>query len=82
MQTNLRNIRNLKNIGNPRTRRRANSFNKLNKEGLNVSNRVDKSINQFENPVNSAPVIQQGGKKTRKKFLKSKGKSKRVRFAI
>ena len=58
------------------------SFNKLNKEGLNVSNRVDKSINQFENPVNSAPVIQQGGKKTRKKFLKSKGKSKRVRFAI
>ena len=58
------------------------SFNKLNKEGLNVSNRVDKSINQFENPVNSAPVIQQGGKKTRKKFLKSKGKSKRVRFSI
>jgi len=58
------------------------SFNKLNKEGLNVSNRVDKSINQFENPVNSAPVIQQGGKKTRKKFFKSKGKSKRVRFAI
>ena len=58
------------------------SFNKLNKEGLNVSNRVDKSINQFENPVTSAPVIQQGGKKTRKKFLKSKGKSKKVRFAI
>jgi hypothetical protein len=57
------------------------SFNKLNKEGLNVSNRVDKSINQFENPVSSAPVLT-GGKKTRKKFLKSKGKSKRVRFAI
>ena len=57
------------------------SFNQLNKEGLNVSNRVDKSINQFENPISSAPVLS-GGKKTRKKFLKSKGKSKRVRFAI
>ena len=57
------------------------SFNQLNKEGLNVSNRVDKSINQFENPVSSAPVLT-GGKKTRKKFLKSKGKSKRVRFVI
>jgi hypothetical protein len=57
------------------------SFNKLNKEGLNVSNRVDKSINQFENPVSSAPVLT-GGRKTRKKFLKRKGKSKRVRFAI
>jgi hypothetical protein len=54
----------------------------LNKDGLNVSNRVDKSINQFENPINSAPVIQQGGKKTRRKFLKRKGKSKRVRFSI
>jgi hypothetical protein len=53
----------------------------LNKDGLNVSNRVDKSINQFEKPINSAPVIQQGGKKTRRKFLKRKGKSKRVRFA-
>jgi hypothetical protein len=57
------------------------SFNQLNKDGLNVSNRVDKSINQFENPVSSAPVLT-GGKKTRRKFLKHKGKSKRVRFAI
>jgi len=54
----------------------------LNKDGLNVSNRIGKSINQFENPINSAPVIQQGGKKTRRKFLKRKGKSKRVRFSI
>ena len=54
----------------------------LNKDGLNISNRVDKSINQFENPVSSVPIVQQGGKKTRRKLLKHKCKSKRVRFAI
>ena len=54
----------------------------LNKDGLNISNRVDKSINQFENPVSSVPIVQQGGKKTRRKLLKHKRKSKRVRFAI
>ena len=57
------------------------TLNELNKVGGSISNRVEKSIKQFENPVNSAPVLT-GGKKTRKKFLKSKGKSKRVRFAI
>jgi hypothetical protein len=54
----------------------------LNKDGLNVSNRVDKSINQFENPVSTVPIVQQGGKKTRRKLFKRKGKSKRVRFSI
>ena len=58
-----------------------NSFNQLSKDGLNVSNRVDKSINQFENPIKSVPVLT-GGRKTRRKLLKRKGKSKRVRFAI
>jgi hypothetical protein len=58
-----------------------NSFNQLSKDGLSVSNRVDKSINQFENPINSVPVLT-GGRKTRRKLLKHKGKSKRVRFAI
>lgn len=57
------------------------TLSQLNKVGGTISNRVDKSINQFENPISSAPVLS-GGKKTRKKFLKSKGKSKRVRFAI
>jgi uncharacterized protein YoxC len=38
----------------------------LNKEGGSISNRVDKSINQFENPINSAPVLTGGGKKTRR----------------
>jgi len=54
----------------------------LNKEGGSIYNRVDKSINQFENPISSAPVLTGGGKKTRRKFLKRKGKSKRVRFSI
>ena len=58
------------------------TFKQLNKDGLKVYDRVDKSINQFENPVSSVPVVQQGGKKTRRKLFKRKGKSKRVRFAI
>jgi hypothetical protein len=57
------------------------TFKKINKDGLNVSNRVNKSIDQFENPINSAPVLS-GGRKTRRKFLKHKVKTKRVRFAI
>jgi hypothetical protein len=58
------------------------TFKQLNKDGLKVADRVDKSISQFENPVSSVPVIQKGGKKTRRKLFKHKGKSKRVRFAI
>jgi len=57
------------------------TFKQINKDGLNVSNRVDKSINQFENPISSVPVLS-GGRKTRRKLFKNKGKSKRVRFAI
>ena len=56
-------------------------LNKLNKVGGTITNRVEKSIDEFENPVSNAPVLT-GGRKTRKKFLKRKGKSKRVRFAI
>lgn len=59
-----------------------NSFNKLSTDGLNVTNRVNKSINQFENPVKSVPSILKGGKKTRRKLLKHKGKTKSVRFVI
>jgi hypothetical protein len=57
------------------------TFNQLKKVGGTVSNRVDKSINQFENPINSVPVLI-GGRKTRRKLFKNKGKSMRVRFAI
>ena len=52
------------------------------KRGQIPASKVNKSIEQFENPVNSAPVVQKGGKKTRRKLFKNKGKSKRVRFAI
>jgi succinate dehydrogenase/fumarate reductase flavoprotein subunit len=57
------------------------TFNDLKKVGGSVSNRVEKSINQFENPINSVPVLS-GGRKTRRKLFKNKGKSRRVRFAI
>jgi len=58
-----------------------NSFKDLNKDSLNVSNRINKSINQFENPVKTVPVLK-GGRKTRRKLLNHKYKTKRVRFAV
>ena len=57
------------------------TFDNLKKVGGAVSNRVKKSINQFENPISSVPVLT-GGRKTRRKLFKNKGKSKRVRFVI
>ena len=57
------------------------TFDNLKKVGGTVSNRVKKSINQFENPISSVPVLT-GGRKTRRKLFKNKGKSKRVRFVI
>lgn len=49
------------------------------KIGGQISNRITKSIKQFENPT----IIQSqtGGKKTRR-FLKYRAKTKRVRFAV
>lgn len=55
------------------------SLNELNKTGGSISNRVKKSIHQFENTNNTHLT---GGYKTRRRLLKGKGKSKRVRFAI
>ena len=43
-----------------------------------ISQRTTNSINQFENPLQS----KLGGSKTKRRFLKRKLKSKRVRFAI
>jgi hypothetical protein len=57
------------------------NFNELKKVGGTVSNRVEKSINEFENPISSVSVLT-GGRKTRRKLFKNKGKSKRVRFVI
>jgi hypothetical protein len=48
------------------------------KFGHNISDRTDKSINEFENPISS----QSGGRKTRRRLIKCRAKSKRVRFAI
>jgi len=46
-----------------------------------ISNRTTKSINDFENPL-SATAQAAGGRKTKRRFLKRKAKTKRVRFAI
>jgi hypothetical protein len=59
-----------------------NEFNELNKNGLNVTNRVNKSINEFENPVKTVPSVLKGGRKTRRPLLKHKRKTKNVRFVI
>lgn len=43
-----------------------------------IANRTTESINQFENPN----LLQKGGRKTKRRLIKRKLKSKRVRFAI
>lgn len=53
-------------------------FKEINKGGMKIYNRVNNSINQFENPF-----VTSGGSKTRRKLnSKPKPKTKRVRFAI
>jgi len=49
------------------------------KLGHEISSRTDKSIKEFEEPVKTQAA---GARKTRRKLLKHRGKSKRVRFAI
>jgi hypothetical protein len=49
------------------------------KMGGQISNRTTNSIHEFENPIMTQTT---GGGKTRRKFLRNKGKSKRVRFAF
>jgi uncharacterized phage infection (PIP) family protein YhgE len=62
----------------------ANSLNKLNKQGLDTLNRVNSSMDEFQNPLKSnvAAAAAGGGRKTRRKLFKRKAKSKRVRFAV
>jgi hypothetical protein len=48
------------------------------KLGHEISDRTNKSINEFENPISA----QFGGRKTRCRLMKRRAKSKRVRFAI
>jgi len=59
-------------------------------EAMNIANRTTDSINQFQNPSldfsnsnsNNTSSKVGGGKKTKKRLLKRKAKSKRVRFAL
>lgn len=61
-------------------------------EAMNIANRTADSINQFQNPSldfsnensnsNNTSSKVGGGKKTKKRLLKRKAKSKRVRFAL
>jgi ABC-type transporter Mla subunit MlaD len=54
------------------------------KEGMQIVNRTNKSLDNFNNPLKSSIIqkSQTAGNKTRRKFLRQKSKSKRVRFAI
>lgn len=54
------------------------NFKEINKGGMKIYNRVNNSINQFENPL----VTSSGSKTRRKHRNKPKPKTKRVRFAI
>jgi methyl-accepting chemotaxis protein len=47
-----------------------------------ISNRTTDSINTFENPLNKPPPQKGGNRKTKRKLIKRRLKSKRVRFAI
>lgn len=54
------------------------NFKKITKGGMKIYNRINNSINQFENPL-----VTGGGCRTRRKLRnKPKPKTKRVRFAI
>ena len=50
-----------------------------------ISNRTNKTINDFENPLNkfkNSNIQAAGARKTKRRLLNRKAKSKRVRFAI
>jgi hypothetical protein len=59
------------------------------KEAMDISNRTSDSINQFHTPsldlsdkINKVASKSGGGKKSKKRLLKRKDKTKRVRFAL
>jgi hypothetical protein len=53
---------------------------KIKHEKHQVAGRISDSINEFKDPINFSII--KGGSKTKKLLIKSKGKSKRVHFAI
>jgi len=57
-----------------------NKFKEMSKDGKKINNRINKSIDNFENPF---PSTSGGGGKTRSKYSKKMAKkTKRVRFAL
>jgi hypothetical protein len=58
----------------------AGGLKKINNEKYQVAGRIIDSINEFKDPINFS--IMKGGNKTKKNHVKSKGKSKRVRFNL
>jgi hypothetical protein len=58
----------------------AGGLKKMNNEKYQVAGRIIDSINEFKDPINFS--IMKGGNKTKKRYVKSKGKSKRVRFNL
>ena len=58
----------------------AGGLKKINNEKYQVAGRIIDSINEFKDPINFS--IMKGGNKTKKHYVKSKGKSKRVRFNL
>ena len=58
----------------------AGGLKKMNNEKYQVAGRIIDSINEFNDPINFS--IMKGGNKTKKHYVKSKGKSKRVRFNL
>jgi hypothetical protein len=58
-----------------------NELDEKNKMAEQISNRTTNSINEFENPIIQQPQSKEG-RRTRRKFFRNKGKSKRVRFAF
>jgi hypothetical protein len=55
----------------------------MNKDGVRLSNRINKSINEFENPLQNTKIGGGSACKTRRGLFKNRQKTKkRVRFAI
>lgn len=55
------------------------------REKMNIQNRINQSMNTFENPQQSVPIkgiLKRGGKKTFRLLKKRKGKSKKLRFFL
>ena len=55
-------------------------FKKIKHEKYQVAGRISDSINEFKDPINFSII--KGGSKTKKLHVKSKGKSKSVRFDV